>query len=370
MAGRRKNNPLGLEPRVYPKRGKFWYFHRAPNSQGKLWEDLGTDIEAANKRARLYNDTDGTYGTVAYWLDMFIADCDKRIASGTMAPRTVENYRAAVTPLKVYFAPPMLPIDIEPSHVQDYLDLGAQAGHPIEANRQKTCLSSCISWLIRTGQCPGLKVNPCFRVSGIKRNQEAARDRYVTDDEYRDTYAAAPEQVKAMMDLTYRTLQRPESDILDWTVANLTTKDGARILRVKQSKTGKIVDIALLTELDSLLRKLTGEVAQIGRPLVCTSRSRGDKGPGQRYTYDGISAMLKRAIAKANRKRKKEGRGEIASFGYRDLKGKGATDMWLAGEPIEKIQLLCGHEDKATTEIYVKQRWRATATPNMVPLAV
>lgn len=365
MAGRRKNNPLGLEPRVYPKHGAFHYVHR----DGR-WERLGTDLEKANERARLYNDTAGTYGTMAYWLDMFIADCDKRVTAGTMAPRTVENYRAAVAPLKVYFAAPMLPNDIEPNHVQDYLDIGAQAGHPIEANRQKTCLSSCISWLIRTGKCQGLKVNPCFRVSGIKRNQEAARDRYVTDDEYRDTYVEAPEQVQAMMGLTYRTLQRPESDILDWTVANLTTKEGARILRVKQSKTGKIVDIALSPDLDSLLRKLTGEVPKIGRPLVCTSRSRGEKTPGQRYTYDGISAMLKRAIAKANGKRQKEGREKIASFGYRDLKGKGATDMWLAGEPIEKIQLLCGHEDKATTEIYVKQRWRATAEPNMVQMAV
>jgi integrase len=56
----------------------------------------------------------------------------------------------------------------------------------------------------------------------------------------------------------------------------------------------------------------------------------------------------------------------MPSFGYRDLKGKGATDMWLEGVPIEQIQLLCGHADKGTTEIYIKARWRETATPNMV----
>jgi integrase len=81
--------------------------------------------------------------------------------------------------------------------------------------------------------------------------------------------------------------------------------------------------------------------------------------------------MLKRAIAKANKERTKKGLAEkIASFGFRDLKGKGATDMWLAGVPIESIQLLCGHKDKATTEIYIKQRWRETAAPNMVQIAV
>ena len=42
----------------------------------------------------------------------------------------------------------------------------------------------------------------------------------------------------------------------------------------------------------------------------------------------------------------------------------------MAGVPIEEIQLLCGHEDKTTTEICFKQRWRETAAPNMVEMAV
>ena len=46
------------------------------------------------------------------------------------------------------------------------------------------------------------------------------------------------------------------------------------------------------------------------------------------------------------------------------LQAKGATDMWLTGTPIEQIQLLCGHADKATTEKYIKARWNATAQPN------
>ena len=58
----------------------------------------------------------------------------------------------------------------------------------------------------------------------------------------------------------------------------------------------------------------------------------------------------------------------MPAFGYRDLKGKGATDMWLSGVPIEQIQLLCGHEDKATTEKYIKARWRETAQPNTLKL--
>lgn len=361
MVGRRKNNPLGLEPRVYAKRGAFYYVHR----DGR-WEKLGTDIEQANKRARLYNDSQGEYGTMAYWLDMFIVDCEARVKSGGLAQRTLDDYTADIEPLKIYFASPMLPTDIEPNHVQNYLEIGATSGRPVRANREKACLSSCISWLIRTGKVEGLVVNPCMRASGIKRNTEKKRERYVTHDEYREVYAVAPPQVQAMMELTYRSLQRPESDILDWTVANLTMKDGKRILRVHQSKTGKIVDIALSDDMNALLQKLIGDIPRIGRPLICGIRG---KYAGQRYTYDGISSMLKRAISKANAELAKKGLPKMPPFGFRDLKGKGATDMWLSGEPIEKIQLLCGHEDKATTEAYIKQRWRETAQPNRVMMA-
>jgi integrase len=78
--------------------------------------------------------------------------------------------------------------------------------------------------------------------------------------------------------------------------------------------------------------------------------------------------MLKQAQAKVRAEHKRTG-GPLAtmpSFGLRDLKGKGATDMWQAGVPIAQIQLLCGHADQRTTEIYIKARWRETAMPNQV----
>ncbi len=354
MAGRRKNNPLGLEPRVYANHGAFYYVHR----DGR-WEKLGIDIEKANERAKLYNDSKGLFGTMEYWLDMFIVDCEERVKGGTLAQRTLDDYTADIRPLKVYFAAPMLPTDIEPNHVQEYLEIGAKAGRPVRANREKACLSSCMSWLIRTGKVDGLKLNLCMRASGIKRNSEKKRERYVTHDEYRDVFAVAPLQVQAMMEITYRTLQRPESDIIYWTIANLPFKDGKRIIRNKQNKTGKTVDIEIASDLEPLIDRLMGDIPKIGRPLICTNL-------GKQYTYDGLSSMLKRAIGVVNKAMAKKGLEKIPPFGFRDLKGKGATDMWLAGEPIEKIQLLLGHEDKTTTEIYIKQRWNQTAVANRV----
>jgi len=61
--------------------------------------------------------------------------------------------------------------------------------------------------------------------------------------------------------------------------------------------------------------------------------------------------------------------GELTEpFGFYDLKGKGATDMWLANVPLTEIQVLCGHESVRTTEIYVKSRWRGTVSPNKTAL--
>lgn len=363
MGRRRADQSSGLEPRVYRNHGALFYVHRS----GK-WERLGTDVAEANAKARLYNDPEGQFGTMVYWLDTFLVHCEARVKAGTLAQRTLEDYTSAIKgteekpgALRTYFAPPVTPTDVEPNMVQEFLDINAELGRPVPANREKACLSSCMGWLIRTGKVPGLVINPCLRASGIKRNPESKRDRYVSHDEYREVWAQAPTSVRLMMELTYRTLQRPESDIILWTTANLVTEDGQRRLSFRQGKTGKAMKIALTPALHELIKGTSGTVAKLRQPLVHTR-------DGKAYTYDGLSAMLKRAIGKANEVRAEKKIEPMKPFGFRDLKGKGATDMWRADVPIETIQHLCGHEDKTTTEIYVKQRWQETAISNLVAM--
>ena len=60
----------------------------------------------------------------------------------------------------------------------------------------------------------------------------------------------------------------------------------------------------------------------------------------------------------------------MAPWGYYDMKGKGATDMWLAGVPLTLVQVLCGHDSVTTTEKYVKARWRGIVAPNQVAIGV
>ena len=195
-----------------------------------------------------------------------------------------------------------------------------------------------------------------MRASGVKRNSEESRDRYVTDTEYHAVYKVAHKSVRLMMELAYRTLQRPESDIITWAPANVLVKRDHKVLSIKQNKTGRSIEIKLQGRLLELIDDAIGEVPKLHRPLIHTKT-------GEHYTYSGLDAMLRYAQTKA-----KEQLPELSSFGFRDLKGKGATDMWLAGDPIERIQLLCGHGDKRTTEIYVKARWRESVEHNSIQI--
>jgi integrase len=347
---RKDGDPFGLAgTRLSYRHGAFYYRHR----DGR-WERIGTDVTAAKKRAGLYNDPSGVFGTTGYWLDRFLVDCATRVKAGDLSARTLSDYTDNAEPLKEFFGK-MPPEDIEPSHVQAYLEIGRKAGRPVRANREKACLSSCLSWLMRQPGETTMRVNPCMQASGTQGNAESKRERYVTDEEYRAVWAAAGTQVRLLMDLTYRTLQRPESDILGWTPTILARDEHtkARILHFQQGKTKVWVKIAMTADLDALIRRAMGDPPQIGQPLVHNRK-------GKRYTYTGIMAMLTAAIKKANKDRAQP----IASFGFRDLKGKGATDMWKSGIQIERIQLLCGHADKATTEKYIKARWSEAAAPN------
>jgi integrase len=359
---RKDGDPLGLAgTRLAYRRGKFWYRHRGTDR----FECVGADIVHAKRRAALYNDPGALYGTVRYWMSMFIVDCEQRVKTKQLAQRTLDDYRGCTEegrPLIIYFGA-MLPEDIKPAHVQAYLNKGAEDGRPVPANRERACLSSMLSWLLRRPDSPIL-VNPCMQRSGVVRNAEAKRERYVTHDEYREVWDVATRSERLLMEATYRTLQRPESDIILWTTANLTVEAGRRVLVFKQNKTGRAHRIALSESLDDLIPR-TAKVVKLSDPHEPLVR----RLDGGFYSYDGLSSMLKRSIETANERRKSRGVAPMPSFGYRDLKGKGATDMYFIDKvPIERIQQLLGHSNVTTTEIYIKARWRETAQPNMVSL--
>ena len=368
MGRRRKDSEHGLEPRVYQRRGTFFYVHR---ETGK-WEPLGKDMEAANRKARIYNDPDGMFGTVVYWMDQFLIDCETRVKAKTMAQRTLDDYTKAIQTkveakshgaLRTFFAPPMTPSEVTSSHIESFLTAGLNAGRAIPANREKACFSSFMGWLIRSGKVPDLKINPCLVAGGIHRNPEKKRERYVTHEEYREVFAVASRSERLLMELTYRTLQRPESDIVLWDTNVVITEGGRRKLDFVQNKTGTKHKIGFSQAMEELIPRPEGNIRKLREPLVKTLK-------GNHYTYSGLNSMLRRSIQAANKLRAARGEDPMPYFGYRDLKGKGASDMYyLAQVPLAQIQQLLGHANQTTTEIYIKARWRETAEPNMVVMA-
>lgn len=52
----------------------------------------------------------------------------------------------------------------------------------------------------------------------------------------------------------------------------------------------------------------------------------------------------------------------------RDLRAKGATEMYQAGVDVRLIQHLLGHRSQQTTEIYIKSLVRETVRPNERPV--
>lgn len=344
MPRNRKDNTAGLPERVYLKHGAFYYVHPS----GK-WERIGTSIEEAHLVGRLYAASDNHFGTVAYWLDMFLLHCKDRTTlpskKGGLAEQTYKDYVKTAEMLKTYFGQ-MYAHQVKSYHVAEYLDLGVKNNRAVRANREKATLSACYSWLMRLEES-GITANPCI---GVRRNKETKRARYVTDEEYKVVHDIAHPNVAALLDLIYLTLQRPE-DIVSWSDKNIIQKtniDGTTttVLRNVQAKKNgeKIVDILITPEIQNILNSLQ---SRHGLTFIRTNR-------GTPYTYSGLTTMLARAIEQAGVKR----------FGFYDMKGKGATDMWRRGVPLEQIQILCGHESVTTTEKYVKARWIDTVTPN------
>ncbi|MDB5541468.1 MAG: hypothetical protein JWQ89_3195, partial [Devosia sp.] len=304
---RKDGDPLGLAgTRLAFRRGKFWYRHRNTDR----FENVGTDIAKAKKRAALYNDPTSSYGTVRYWMDLFLADFEKLVNTKAKAQRTLDDYTGYADeagPLMIYFGS-MLPEDIKPNHVQAYLDEQGKLSRATQGNREKACLSSMLSWLLRRPESPIL-VNPCMKKSGIVRNPEYKRQRYVTHDEYREVMDVATRSEKLLLETTYRTLQRPQSDIIKWTTANLTGPKGAKVLTFTQNKTKRRHKIAISPELESILTPVLGTVVKLEEPLI----RRLD---GGKYTYTGLVSMLRRSIETANERRKARGIAPMEFFGY------------------------------------------------------
>lgn len=357
---RKGGNPLGLEPRVYWHHGQCFYVHGRGEREGE-WEALGTDIARANERAKVYNDPERRQGTVGHYIDLFIAEAEAGRLLRKKSPRTIADYKEQSEWLKAGLEK-LTPLQLvtQPSLIADYRD---DRSAKVRGNREMSLLSAMFTWLIEKGKCPGVTVNP---LREIDRNPESPKDRYVEDAEFKAVYATAQRSICMAMDVVYHTLQRP-SRILTLSPIQIRTKTvsgtATRVLAFDAAKRGHAVDIAITPALELALRTLTRDGDELGQEKLSASVTRAFPTlvhdlSGQPYTLEGAGAMLRRYCKLAG----------VLSFGLMDVRAKGATDMYLAGIPLEIIQRLMGHKSKTTTEIYIKRLLQTItiAQPNPV----
>jgi integrase len=329
--------PRGL----YRHRRQF----RARRSREHPWVYFGTDYAEAMKGFAAWKASGGERDTVSWLLDTFTGVvCPARVKAETLAPRTASDYSKDAEALKAGLGRFRI-AQLEPKHVAEYRDVRAE-GAPSHVRNELAALSAAMSYAVERGL---VARNPCQEV---KRPSRKCRERLISHDEYLAVHAKAVDSVKRAMVLAVRTLAQP-TDVLAMGPRNIIRQpDGKRLLRFSRGKTGVWVEVEVVGELAQAIDAAVAE-----NPTWPTFVHREDGGA---YTVDGIGAMFRRYCA--------AGKGNVTDFGLRDLRAKGATDMYRAGIPIRTIQKLLGHKSVQTTEIYLKSLIPETVRPNEVAI--
>ncbi|HDS1132811.1 tyrosine-type recombinase/integrase [Stenotrophomonas maltophilia] len=154
------------------------------------------------------------------------------------------------------------------------------------------------------------------------------------------------------MDLAYLTGQRV-GDVWAMDVRQVS----ARGLVIQQSKTSNRVTLEITGELAALLERIVKrkeEQCPNGREKVYSTRLIVDD--------DGLA--LGRAALRYRFDKAREAAGITkGEFQFRDLRAKAGTDKADSAKDIREAQAQLGHSSVTTTEIYVRKRRGAKATP-------
>ena len=300
-----------LPPCVYHKHGAFWLVKR-----GK-WERLSDSLpEALAEYAR--RTQSHPKGSMPELIDRVLIHI-----SAKLKPNTRAQYRIAGERLKKYLA------EFSPEHVKQKHVAAIKvhmAETPNMANRVLSVLRIVFQYAVEWQLCES---NPCV---GIKRHDEAKRNRYITDAEYGAIYAASPPRLQIIMDLLYLTGQRI-GDVLRIRYADITP-DG---IAFTQEKTNARLVVGWSPDLRATVeraRTLHGNL----RALSLLHNRRGKVPDYSTTKIQWNSACKKSGVADAH---------------IHDLRAKSLTDAKHQGF---NAQTLAGHTSEAMTARYIRLR--------------
>lgn len=308
---RHRKTDKHLPPCVYHKHGAYWFVKR-----GK-WERLGESLpDSLAAYARMHQGK--VDGEMSELIDRVLAHISPKLS-----PNTVKQYRIACDRLKSMLSE-FSPEQVRPKHVAAIK--AHLASTPNMANRILSVLRIVFSYAV---EWQLVESNPCI---GIKRHEEAKRDRYISDDEFRAIRSAATPRLQVIIDLLYLTGQRI-GDVLTIRYADLTP-DG---ILFSQQKTGAKLLVKWSPDLRNAVeqaKKLHGNL----RALTLLHNRRG-KTPD----YSTTKIQWNKACAKAG----------VKDANIHDLRAKSLTDANRQGL---NAQTLAGHSNAEMTSRYIRAR--------------
>ncbi|WP_213152684.1 phage integrase [Pseudomonas aeruginosa] len=332
----RSNKNRGLPPRMIKrtrtmKSGKVWvgYYYDGRDAEGKRKEiPLGTDLdEAREKWAKLERKV---VPVATRTVGDLLRRYERDVVPGKGLKTQKDNLKVIVQLMRSFESAPIEALT--PQIIAQYRDARSA---PVRANREIALLSHAFNMAREWGITD--RENPC---RGVKRNKEAPRDVYITDEVWLAVYNEAPADLRIAMDLAYLTGQRP-ADVRKMRWSDV---DGDYLL-VGQGKTSMKLRIRLRradgsqTTLGELLDKLdrshpTLVASQDGKPIT-ESMLRFRFEPARKAAAEKAAKAKDSELAKA-----------IMNFQFRDIRPKAASDI----DSLSQASDLLGHTTQGMTQ--------------------
>lgn len=321
-----------LPERVYFKHGAYYYV-----TPKKKWIHLGRTEETALAEYTRIASASAVLSTMGQVFDKYLLEVVPQKAERTQADNMKElaNLRA------VFGA--MRPTDVKPRHVAQYLSARKAK---VRGNREVALLSHVFKKALNWGV---VEMNPCH---GIERNEEAPRDRLVTDQELMTFKTYCPIWLQNYLDLKYLTGLR-QGDLLRLTKSSVTERG----LELQIRKSGRGVQrrgmsriiFTLTPDLEQVLSACTScqppsdsmAVTPSANTIFLTQR-------GTPYSTSSFASAWRRAWS-----RLRADGVQLEYFREHDIRAKTATDAQDLGQD---ATALLGHTDKKTTRAYLRGR--------------
>lgn len=325
-----KGNPL--PPKVHEKHGRYYYVHQ------NKWRALSKEYyRAVAQVAALEAPTEEWRDLVEKTYDHFEW---RHVKKKDLAANTIKQYRGVRARIEYGFAE-FTPDMVEPADITRFLTLYEKT--PNMANRMLSVIKQIFERGVKLGVC---RSNPAL---GVRRLDEAERERYLTDAEYIKIHEKANPTMRVIMDMCYLTGQRI-SDVLSIKHSDIS-ENGIKFKQQKSKKrqAGTQLTVKMSPELDELIAeaKALHKVDRLSHYLF------HPKGKSTRYGYHGIKGAFDRARTKAG----------ITDVTIHDIRAKAATDAEAEGL---NPQELLGHRNPGMTERYLRlRRHKTVAGPNI-----